>query len=209
LAASRNDGNVGVEDVWVTRQLADGLTVKAGQFKLPFMREELTSSSRGLAVERSAVNEFFSTQRSEQIQLQIAPADNIRILASISDGSNEGFSTIGADAVEFAFTARVDIALQGDLAQTKDFSAWSGEPTGIFLGGAIHWQLGDGFNTAGVAPANSSQDYFSWTIDGSIEMNGLNIFAAIVGNHRLHVDWSQHGCRAARFRCSGWLLRHS
>lgn len=183
LATNSTSGAVSVEDVWISRQIADNMTVKAGLFKLPFMREELTSSSRQQAVERSGVNELFSAQRSEQLQLQVKPADNIRALVSISDGSNEGFSTLGADPVEFAVTARIDVALQGSLAQTTDFSAWSGEATGLFVGGAVHYQLGDGYNTVGVNAANSSVDYFAWTVDGSFESNGFNVFAAFVANH--------------------------
>ncbi len=180
--ASYGDGDVFVEDMWVRRQLADGVHLKFGKFKLPFNREELTSSSKQQTVERSSANEAHSLQRAEQIQIQLAPMDNVRALISLSDGAASENTDIGLDSVEFAITARVDVAIQGDLAQTADFSAWSGEPMGIFVGGAVHYQAGDGFNTGNPAAALASGDYLAWTIDGSIETNGLNVFAAVMGN---------------------------
>ncbi len=181
LAGDRGNGDVEVEDVVIARKLADGLKLKFGKFKLPFLREELTSSKRQLAVDRSSVTEFFTLDRSEQIQLEITPADNIKAVVSFNDGADEEFSTIGADEVELSVTARIDVALAGNLKQMKDFAAWSGEPFGLFVGGAVHYQTGDAKND-GNGSSSGLANYFGWTIDGSVETNGLNIFAALMGN---------------------------
>lgn len=181
LAVDRTNGSVEAEDVVIARKLADGVKLKFGKFKLPFLREELTSSKRQLAVDRSSVTEFFTLDRSEQVALELTPMDNVKAVFSFNDGSDEEFSTIGADEVELSFTGRIDVALAGNLSQIKDFAAWSGEPFGAFIGAAFHYQTGDAKND-GLGSNEGETDYFSWTIDGSIETNGFNIFAAVMGN---------------------------
>lgn len=179
LAYNRGNGNIFAEDVVIGRSIADGMKVQAGLMKLPFLREELTSSKRQLAVERASVTEFFTLNRAEQVQLVISPMDNVKAVLAFSDGANSGNTNIGGDTVEYAFTGRIDVALAGDLKQIKDFAAWSGESFGAFVGAAFHYQGGDGFNAATVP---GSANILSWTIDGSIETNGLNVFVAVMGN---------------------------
>ncbi len=182
-------GDVEVEDVKIGTALSDQIRVDAGKFKLAFLREELTSYSRQTAVERSLTNEFFTLGRSEQIQISYK-SDMLLLRAAISDGANNGagagsatgFSAVGADVSEFAVTARADFKFSGDWSQADDLSAWSGQPTGIFAGAAIHYELGDGNQgAAGTIPSHG--DYLSWTIDGSLEMNGLGVYAAVIGGH--------------------------
>lgn len=181
LALDREDGNAFFEDVVISTEIMDGLEVKFGKFKLPFLREELTSSKRQLAVDRSSVTEFFTLDRAEQVQL-VYSQDMFNIVVSINDGADSEFTTIGADEVEFAITARVDVKLMGEWGQMKDYTSWSGEPNGLFLGGAVHYEAGDGRN-AGMGQGNGLANYFAWTIDGSFESNGMNINAAFMGGH--------------------------
>lgn len=175
IATDYTDGNVFLEDAILSYDLTDDLKLSGGKFKLPFLREELTSSKYQLAVERSSVAEFFTLNRAEQIQLAY-DSEMIRAAVSVNDGSNSETSDYASDAVEAAFTGRVDIKLTGDWDQARDFSAWSGEDLALFVGGAAHYELGDGANGA-------AADYFAWTVDGSVETNGLNVFAAFNGGH--------------------------
>lgn len=183
LAADRSDNSVGVEDVTVGYKLMDNLKVEAGRKKLPFLREELTSSKRQLAVDRASVTEVFTLNRSEGVWVTWSPADKLKITTAISDGENAG--NIGGandfheDRTDFAITARADLTLAGNPKQARDFAAWSGEPLGIFLGAAIHYELGE----TGDSDPSNNPDYFSWTVDASIETNGLNVFASFTGGH--------------------------
>jgi len=178
-------GDVILDDAKFGTQLSDALRIDAGKFKLPFAREELISSRRMLAVERSIVNEIFTLERSEQIQLSYK-SDMILLRGSISDGSGNSvtgsneFSDIGNDEVEIALTGRVDVKLMGDWEQAADSTAWRGQPNGLFLGGAVHFQSGDGRND-NIGPAVSNN--FVWTIDALFESNGLGVMAAVFGSH--------------------------
>src|SRR5690606_9243328 len=81
----RDGGAFELEDAYFTYQLGNGWGVTWGQFKLPFQWEELVSSSRQLAVERSYFNEVFTKGRSQGIMLGYE-SDAFRWDAAFSDG---------------------------------------------------------------------------------------------------------------------------
>lgn len=173
LATDRDDGRVFAEEVIVAHDLSDALTIRGGRMKLPMLREELVSSRRQLAVERSIVNEFFTLNRAEQVQLAYK-ADTFQIVGAVSDGANSGHSDFASDTSEVAFTGRADVLISGDWNQGKDFTSWAGDEQMILVGGAVHYETGDA-NNGGMA------DYLGWTLDGSFESNGVNVFAAVNG----------------------------
>lgn len=174
LATEREDGNVVMEDVKIGYQFDNGLGLNFGKYKLPFLRQELQSSSRQLAVDRATVTEFFTLNRGEQVELTYS-SDMIKGSFSINDGSNTEFSDIGADPVEISLTARGDVKLAGDWKQFDDVTSWPGEEMGLVVGAAAHWQTPKSDRADG--------DYFAWTIDGQFETNGLGIMAALMGGH--------------------------
>jgi len=177
LASDRDDGTVFVEDVIVGRAINDNWYVSVGKQKLPFLREELISSTRLLAVERGIVSEYFTLNRGEGVQLDYTNNDNFRASLSFNDGQNSETSDFGADGVELAFTARGDLKLMGDWKALDDQTAWKGQDDALFVGGAVHYELGDGNN-------GQNFDYFSWTLDASYENGGgLSLAAAVVGGH--------------------------
>lgn len=179
FAGDRDSGAVEIEDAKMGYSFGGGWAVNFGKFKIPFLREELTSSSKQLAVDRSLVTEWFTLDRSEQVELTYG-TDTFNFAFSINDGADEEFSTIGTDDAEIAVAARVDFALQGKLKQAGDFTTWSKDETGIFIGGAVFFQAGDDDNN-NAGSNNGFGNYTSWTIDGSIETNGFSIFAAYMG----------------------------
>ena len=67
-----SSGNIvgSVENVWIQKTFDNGFNVRVGQFKSPFMREELVSSTSQLAVERTLVSEMFTTKFSQGIQFE-------------------------------------------------------------------------------------------------------------------------------------------
>lgn len=182
LAGAREDGTVEIEDVKIGYEFDNGLALDIGKFKIPFLREELLSSKRQLAVDRSSVTEFFTLDRSEQIQVSYE-TDMFKVAASLNDGADEEFSTIGDDPVDFAVAVRGDLKLAGDWKQMADITSWPGEEMGLFLGGAAFYQ--DGQEGASDGSSDADSNYFGWTIDGQFETNGLSLMAALNGGHIL------------------------
>jgi len=140
----------GLEDAYVRKVLDDNWSIRVGQFKSPLLREELVSSKYQLAVERSLVNQFFSTGYSQGIELTFVN-DCFRVMGSFNDGggntnttSTIGNSSNGGNWTEYAVTGRVEWKAMGSWSQFDSFSSPNGSATGILLGAAVNWQRGGG-----------------------------------------------------------------
>jgi hypothetical protein len=176
LASDRDDGDVFAEDVIVGYKVSDELSVQGGVFKLPFLRQELISSTSQMVMERGIVTEFFTLDRAEQIMATYS-TDLWQASASFNDGArgdSRGYTDFGSEAAHFGATGRFDFMVFGEWGQWKDISSWSGQDDSLFIGAALHYEEGErtnGFTT----------DYIAWTIDASWTMAGLSVYGAYMG----------------------------
>jgi len=177
LAGGRSAGGTAFEDYKISYALTDRLTLGAGRMKAPFAIQELTSSTRQLAVERSSVHETFNPDRSEGLILSYE-GERFRAHGMVNDGAGGDRVDFAANNVDFAFTGRAEGRIAGNWSQLKDpGTAWSGEETGLFLGGAVHYEVGE----TGEDTVNG--DFVLWTVDATYEHQGLGLLAAVYGNH--------------------------
>lgn len=177
LAVNRSDGTVFLEDTYGKFDLGDGLSMQIGQFKVPLIREEIISSKRQLAPERSPMNETFTQNRSQGIQLNI-DRDNWRAKVALSDGIESDNTTfVDSDEADFAITGRAELKFgEATFRQFRQFTSWRGAEQGALLGGAFHYQtMGD---TNPSAPA--TMDFFTATADFSWVDDGWNAYGAFV-----------------------------
>jgi len=178
------DGAFEVEDAIIGKKFDNGLLIWAGQFKLEFNREELTSSSRQLTVDRSLINEFFNLDRSQGIRVQYT-GDQFRLAGVYSDGASNrwGGFDLNAGGAANAFTGRVDWLAAGNWKQFKDFQGWKGQDYGAMVGAAIHYQKGKYGALNGAGPFSTPRtERLSWTVDAQVEGDGWNVFAYVLGN---------------------------
>jgi len=179
------DGSFEVEDAIIGKAFDNGILVWAGQFKIEFNREELTSSTSQLAVARSVINEFFNLDRSQGVRVQYT-GDRFRVAGVYTDGASNrwGGFDLSAGPPASAFTGRVDWLASGDWEQFKDFQGWKGGTFGAMIGAAIHYQESKygGLNPTG--PFSTPRiERLTWTIDAQLEGDGWNLFAYVLGNH--------------------------
>jgi phosphate-selective porin len=135
VSADPDGGSIELQEAWVKYVVNENSTVQWGQFKLPLLREELVSSKRQLAVERSVMNETFTQDRSQGIQYGW-DGENMRFRVALSDGldtENTDFDTAGGGRyglgeADFAFTGRFEYMGAGDWKQFDDFTSWQGSP---------------------------------------------------------------------------------
>ena len=177
-------GQFRLEEAWVAKSLGDGWKVKVGQFKAPWLREELVSSSKQLAVERSIVNEYFNQGFTQGVELSWT-SDELRMAAWYGDGigaRNLGRArTNGQDTAwnqtptNYSFASRGEWKLAGDWSQFKDFSSPRGSEFGAMIGIAgyvqrANQQLGprDGTTSGGV------------TADITLDFDGASLFASLI-----------------------------
>lgn len=199
-AFNRNGGAFVLEDAYVGYKFGNGWELQWGQFKAPFLREELVSSDRQLAAERSLTNEIFTGNRTQGIQLAYK-AEDWRMMFSFNDGFNTANSDITADnqtyinggiysptdgtgsEADFAFTGRAEFKLAGEWGQFKDFTSKAGSEYALMIGLAGHFESNE--TTAGAAgnvfgPGDIQAGLY--TIDVSVEGDGWNFFVAFVGS---------------------------
>lgn len=170
LSAKKDSGKQTLEEVTVGYDLGGGFGVVVGRNKLPFLRSELVSFTKQLAVDRSSTTEFFTLDRAEKVQLNYK-GDWFRGAVAFSDGGDTDASDFGEDPVEFAFTGRADLKLAGSWSQSKDITAWPDDEMGLFLGVAGHHENGDGNN-------GRDYDYSAYTLDALFNYRGGSVLAA-------------------------------
>ena len=184
-AHHNSDGDVNVEEMVLDNEITDGVVLYGGRTKAPLLREELTSATRQLAIERSLMNLTFSTAYTEGVGLKIDPMENVKLDVMLNDGfgaANYGTGAdFNADATDIAVTARADILLAGDWGQMKDFTAWSGEEMALFFGAAVHYEVTESGDMQVANAAND--DFVIWTVDGSLEYESWGLYGAVAGMH--------------------------
>jgi hypothetical protein len=173
LAFDYDDGEVDLEDAIIIKDFGGGWELWAGQFKLNFLREELVSSSAQLAVDRSFVNELYNQDRHQGVQF-FYTTDQFRLTGAFSDGFGSKNAPAYDPDTAWALTGRVEWLARGSWGQFKDFTSPPGSDTGLMLGAAVHVQ-DDKYDPR--------TERFTWTVDGSLEGDGWNVFAYVVGNH--------------------------
>lgn len=156
--------------------------LKFGQFKSPFLYEELVSSANQPLVDRSFTNSRFSQGRSQGISFIYAgnEADDYKVEINFSDGfqsANTGFAS--ETEADFAIGGRFDYKVQGAWSDFKDFSAGAGQEMALRFGGAIFYQQGDGTYALG-SGATNELDLLSLTVDGQWEQDRISVFGAFI-----------------------------
>ncbi len=188
--SNTSGGEFQLQDAWVRHHLDNQWSVRVGQFKLPFNREELVPSASQQVIERSLVNENTNMGRSQGIEL-LWHGDTWRVALATSDGGDDklgGFGSLAGgtpentpaldEDVEYSFTTRIEALLAGSWSQFADMTSPPDDPYGLLIGLAAHVEeeeFGTGFGSA-----RDETRWFGITTDVSAEFGGANIFSSFV-----------------------------
>jgi hypothetical protein len=180
LSADRNTESVSTDQIKVGFQVMDGLMMWIGEDKGAFLREELVSSARQLAVERSFYNEVFTLGRVQGIWANWDVSDVIKVTIALHDGANSGepgddaTKGFNGDDSDLSVGGRVDLKLAGDWNQWNEFSSWDGDDMAIFVGAAADYQIAE----TGESTPDDNIKVLRFTVDGSVQSGGFNVFAS-------------------------------
>jgi hypothetical protein len=173
---NRNGGEDSLSDGFITLALRDDLTLRLGQFKLPLLREELTSAKRLLAADRSLTNATFTLSRSQAVELSYE-SDRITAALALSDGvDNVNTSAYETDS-DLALTGRVEYLVSGAFRQFRGFSGFPGTDPGWLLGAAVNTEW------TGDTPQSPSEEVVAWTVDSVWQGDGWSAFVAYIGRY--------------------------
>lgn len=183
---SGSTGNFGLEDAFIGYEWDQDVTFYFGQFKVPFLREELVDEPYQLAIERSVTNEFFSMRRTQGVWMNWTQPDwNLNVAVHDGGGNNSNTPFNGStNEGDFGVSGRFEYKFEGEWEQFRDFTSERGAPFAWMLGAAANYsQLSapSGSNTNAIG--DTDFQVVGWTVDLSFEGDGWNAFAAYMGDY--------------------------
>jgi hypothetical protein len=187
-ATNRSNGNLELEEAYVLHRFAQqsvrDFSIRAGGFKDVTFHEEIASSKRQMAVERSLVNQFLGGGQTKYIQGVGINWDDgpdglpLRGEIGYSDGPNSrntnftkagGSTILGVASPDYAFYARGEYPGFGDWKQYEDFTTMANASDMLVFGaGAFYTEAGT--NMA-----------FQHTFDVQYEVDRIGLYAAYLG----------------------------
>ena len=186
-ATARQGGNLVLEEAAVTHKFSaeNPFAVKFGQYKDVTFHEEITSSKRQLAAERSLANEVLAGGQTDYIQgialIWDDGAEGLPLGGEVgcADGPNSdntnfvdggGSGNFGVANPDYGAYGRLEYLAMGDWKQYDDFTARGNQQNLFVVGaGAFYTEAGD--STA-----------IFHTVDGQLELGDkLALYAAYYG----------------------------
>ncbi|MCC6425758.1 MAG: hypothetical protein IT435_02950 [Phycisphaerales bacterium] len=182
--AGDETNNFGLLDAFTAYKFTDEFTLAGGQFQIPLMREWYSSPFGTQGVDFGVVTQVFSPGYSQGVW-GIYQSDAFKAIFGLDDGMNAA-NTQYASATEadYGLFARLEGKFSGDWNRFNEFASWKSD-SGVasMLGGGLHYQHnGNTASPASTAP-NPQMQLYQYTIDGTIEFGGANLYAAFVGRH--------------------------
>lgn len=181
-----NGGTFEFQEAYIAKELENGLTLTFGQFKTPWLREELVDSSQQLAVERSVANEFFNQDRAVGIKASYA-TDSWNIAASYNNGQRTALSqgtrytNFADNPTDWAFSARFEYKLSGDWSDFDSFTSSPGDEEAIMIGAAVMGQkYGEASNSVAGVGGFDGTKVMGFTVDASAKFAGFSLFGSFV-----------------------------
>ena len=162
-ATNRGNGNPVLDDAWVRWSLGETFgsgsrdwAIRVGQFKDPFNHEEITSSKRQLAADRSLMNELLAGGLTDWVQGVAFIWDDgpdgspLRAEIGFSDGPNTDNTNFqnggglpaafpGLGSPNYGAFARVELKARGDWKQYDDFTALGNTKDLLVFGGGLSY----------------------------------------------------------------------
>ncbi|MFM8732112.1 MAG: porin, partial [Phycisphaerales bacterium] len=193
-----------LEDAFLQKALGGGWFFRMGQWKNFFNYEEINSSRTQQLVERSMLNQYFTTQFIQGALLGWE-SEHVRTFLSYNDGGgNRNIAVIqkNGNPTDWAFTARADWLLAGAWGQIRDMQGWVGSPFAAMAGVAVNAQRASGVVTDnrltvgngaipgmdGLAVTVAPLNLTSWTADINLRGSGWSGWAAFLGNYMSSSD---------------------
>ena len=172
------NGTFATDDVYIAKSFTDSTWGQAGQFSTPFLRETLISSTRQLAIERSLVSKYFSTNNStgllfgtesEMFKWEIA-AGNGYFEHDPDQNQNEIDAHNFQNGMTYAFISRLEIKPLGNWQEFRGFNSSGINETGLLIGVAAAYQRDND-------EANIEET--SGTVDVTFQGGGWSTFAML------------------------------
>ena len=178
-----SSGTFAFEEAMITHDVNDNLSVSIGQYKAPWTREELVSSSRQLAVERSLVNEYFNADRGVGLDVKYV-TDDWSLQGAYNNGVKTAYTgSIGRNTssannpTKWAVQGRFQYKLSGDWGDFKSFTSSLDDDEAVMIGFA---GMAQSWNGQLDGAASDAASVWGVTADLSAKFAGISLFGAVI-----------------------------
>jgi hypothetical protein len=189
-------GNFALKNAWIKWDMSgmsdmmNGMSLQVGQFKSPFLREELIWGGYQLAIDRSNMNYIFTQGYTQGVMVNVE-RDSWRVSGTFNDGANRQNTPWNAETTEWSFGGRGEYKFSGTWSQFDEFTSPKGQESGIMVGVASYYsseEFGTGYGTGGGGGTlGQNNQYntnevknFGITADVTVQFGGANLFGAFV-----------------------------
>ena len=193
-----DSGNLTLLDAWVRINFSDNWSMRVGQYRLPYAREQLVVDQYQMGVSRSIVSRNYGLWYSQGIEFQFQ-GDDTRWNLSVDNGATdnvlgENLKAAGSEPLNNPWYSQQSSFSVNSRMEWKPFGAWNdfnsftspmGEQAGLLLGLAFHTQKTQP-NYQYETTATTTQEKNNWssaTIDGQWNFGGASIFASAFYNY--------------------------
>ena len=135
----RRNGSAVFQDAYVIKEFEDGFSIRVGQYKEAWLREQMVSDRRQLAVERSVINGFFGQGRSLGIEGRYQ-TDRFNVTVGSTNGmrttldSGSMFTNFTDSSTDWSFYGRFQYILAGSWEDFRNLNASIDSKTSVMFG---------------------------------------------------------------------------
>ena len=193
-----DSGQLQLLDAWARINFNDNWSVRFGQYRLPYAREQLVVDQYQMAVSRSIVSRNYGLWYSQGMELQFQ-GDDTRWNLSVDNGATdnvlgENLKVVGSEPLNSPWSAQQSSYSVNSRIEWKPFGAWSdfdsftspvGEQAGLLLGVAFHTQVTQPLSSTDtdINQDSPSNTWNSITTDAQWNFGGASIFISAYYNN--------------------------
>ena len=191
-----------LQDAWIAKDFGNGVSLKVGQFKSPFMAESMRADGAQLTAERSVVDYYFSGGYTQGVMLSLTQ-EKWRVMGSYNNGPRSQNTTWAGGTLggisannSIAAAGRAELLLMGAWSQFDLETAQRSDEMALLVGAAVQYYN----NRGGTAPSGyypqvpspvygseqtfnrfSTTGALDWTADVTFKSGGLSVMGAFIG----------------------------
>ena len=190
-------GQLYLMDAWARIHFSDNWSLRFGQYRSPYAREQLVTEANQMAVNRSTIVRNYGLWYTQGIEFQYQ-GDDFRWNLSVDDGGSSyvagsSFMLVGGNPmdapwytqqVSYSVTTRLEWKPYGSWRDFTSMTSAPGEQQGMLMGLAYHTQATRPNQQITTSTVGLPENYWdAWTVDIQTNFGGASLYAAGFWNY--------------------------
>lgn len=190
-------GQLYLMDAWARIHFSDNWSLRFGQYRSPYAREQLVTEANQMAVNRSTIVRNYGLWYTQGIEFQYQ-GDDFRWNLSVDDGGSSyvagtSFLLVGGNPmdspwytqqVSYSVTTRLEWKPYGSWRDFTSMTSAPGEQQGMLMGLAYHTQATRPNQQITTSTVGLPENYWdAWTVDIQTNFGGASLYAAGFWNY--------------------------